>query len=84
MTNLEFKKDSTWGPISNLALDSIVKVVIYPRTEGFRPMVSSAVWGKAPAARYEGVLVVEVRFFTDDPIANVTSANNVEYEAFHT
>ena len=29
MTNLEFKKDSTWGPISNLALDSIVIVYTY-------------------------------------------------------
>ena len=51
MTNLEFKKDSTWGPISNLALDSIVIVLVYDRTEGFRPVVSSVVWGKAPAAR---------------------------------
>ena len=52
MTNLEFKNDPTSRTISNLALNSIVKVIIiYPRTEGFRPMVSSAVWGKAPAAR---------------------------------
>ena len=58
MTNLEFKKDSTWGTISNLALDSIVIVLYYyDRTEGFRPMVSSALWGKAPAAR---------QFATDD------------------
>ena len=36
----------------NLALDSIVIVIMVDdRTQGFRPMVSSAVWGKAPAAR---------------------------------
>ena len=36
----------------NLALDSIVIVVVADdRTQGFRPMVSSAVWGKAPTAR---------------------------------
>ena len=36
----------------NLALDSIVIVVVDDdRTQGFRPMVSSALWGKAPAAR---------------------------------
>ena len=34
----------------NLARDSIV-IVVDDRTEGFRPMVSSAVWSKAPAAR---------------------------------
>ena len=35
----------------NLALDSIVIVVDDDRTQGFRPMVSSAIWGKAPTAR---------------------------------
>ena len=34
MTNLEFKKDSTWGPISNLALDSIVIVLLYTYIPG--------------------------------------------------
>ena len=38
----------------NLALDSIVIVIMVDdRTQGFRPMVSSAVWGKAPAARQQ-------------------------------
>ena len=50
MPNFEFKKDCVSEPIPNLALDSIV-IVIHDRTQGFRPMVSSAVWGKAPAAR---------------------------------
>ena len=35
----------------NLALGSIEKVGGRPWTQGFRPMVSSALWGKAPAAR---------------------------------
>ena len=47
MTNLEFKNDSTRGTISNLALDTIVIVIIlYPRTGDFLAMVSSAVWVK--------------------------------------
>ena len=41
----------------NLALDSTVIIDDddddYDRTQGFCPMVSSAVWGKAPAARLE-------------------------------
>ena len=52
MPNFEFKKDRVCGHTLNLALNSIVNVgPIDDRTEGFRPMVSSAVWGKAPAAR---------------------------------
>ena len=35
----------------NLALNSIVIIDDGDRTEGFRPMVSSVVWGKAHAAR---------------------------------
>ena len=55
MPNFEYKKDRMCAHTLNLALDSIVIVFfylsIYPRTEGFCPMVSSAVWGKAPTAR---------------------------------
>ena len=53
MPNFEFKKDCVCETALNLALDSIVIVDDdgRPRTQGFRPMVSSAVWGKAPAAR---------------------------------
>ena len=51
MPDFEFEKDCVSGPPLNLALDSIVKVVaVDDRTQGFRPMVSSALWGKAPAA----------------------------------
>ena len=53
MPNFEFKKDCVSRHALNVALDSIVIVYssLYDRTQGFRPMVSSAVWGKAPAAR---------------------------------
>ena len=51
MPNFELKKDCVSAGGLNLALDSIVIVVADDRTQGFRPMVSSAVWGKAPAAR---------------------------------
>ena len=56
MPNFESKKDCVCAGDLNRALDSIANVIIiiiiiYPRTQGFRPMVSSAVWGKAPAAR---------------------------------
>ncbi len=51
MPNFEFKKDCVCATAPNLALNSIVIVVADDRTQGFRPMVSSAVWGKAPAAR---------------------------------
>ena len=54
MPNFEFEKDCVSTTARNLALDSIVKVVVVAvddRTQGFRPMVSSALWGKAPAAR---------------------------------
>ena len=50
MPNFEFKKDCVSAGGLNLALDSIV-IIDYDRTQGFRPMVSSAVWGKAPTAR---------------------------------
>ena len=40
----------------NRALDSIVIIDDDDRTQGFRPMVSSAVWGKAPAARQVQVI----------------------------
>ena len=39
MTNLEFKKDSTWGPISNLTLDSIVIAMDY-RAAGALPQTA--------------------------------------------
>ena len=52
MPNFEFKKDRVFGHGRNLALNSIVIVGGRPWTQGFRIiMVSSAVWGKAPAAR---------------------------------
>ena len=52
MPNFEFKKDPMSEGGLNLALDSIMIVVVDDdRTQGFRPMVSSALWGKAPAAR---------------------------------
>ena len=50
MPNFEFKKDRVCERGLNLVLDSIV-IVGDDRTQGFRPMVSSALWGKAPAAR---------------------------------
>ena len=45
---LNLKKDRVFGHGRNLALNSIVKVDDDDddRTQGFRPMVSSAVWGK--------------------------------------
>ena len=51
MPNFKFKKDPMSEHALNLALDSIVIVSVYPWTQGFRPMVSSAIWGKAPTAR---------------------------------
>ena len=52
MPNFEFKKDPMSEGGLNLALDSIVNGGrTDPWTQGFRPMVSSALWGKAPAAR---------------------------------
>ena len=56
MPNFEYIKDCVCAGDLNLALDSIVKVVavVDDRTQGFRPMVSSAVWGKAPETRKEG------------------------------
>ena len=57
MPNFEFKKDRVCEHTLNLALNSIVIVDgrtdgrTDDRTQGFRPMVPSAVWGKAPAAR---------------------------------
>ena len=51
MLNFEFKKDCVCETALNLALNSIVIVDDDDRTQGFRSMVSSAVWGKAPAVR---------------------------------
>ena len=44
MSNFEFKKDCMSAHALNLALDSIVIVIVDDRTQGFRPM-------KAPTAR---------------------------------
>ena len=58
MPNFEFKKDRVFGHGRNLALNITVKVDDDDRTQGFRPMVSSAVWGKrlrrAAVTRGEG------------------------------
>ena len=53
MPDFEFEKDCVSTTTLNLALDSIVIVIVIDddRTQGFRPMVSSALWGKAPTAR---------------------------------
>ena len=63
MPNFEFKKDCVCAHTLNLALDSIV-IVIHDRTQGFRPMVSSALWGKAPTARKNTMVDFRTEYFS--------------------
>ena len=52
MPNFEFKKIVCLDMLQILHWAALVIVIIVDdRTQGFRPMVSSALWGKVPAAR---------------------------------
>ena len=77
MPNFEFKKDCVSATALNLALDSIVIVVVVDddRTQGFRPMVSSALWGKAPAARLYTKNIVIIWISPDFPPIFVVPKN---------
>ena len=59
MPNFELKKDRLCEHTLNLALDSIV-IIDDDWTQGFRPMVSSALWGKRRRRDYSQSLSARI------------------------
>ena len=78
MANFEYKKNLPCEHALNLALDSIVIVDDDTWTGGFRPMVSSAVWDKAPAARK---LIISMSIYPNACLKDFRYGANLDFGA---